>query len=256
MDSIMGAKQLGRLPNRVTRGEEPVYIRLQKTLRRQIESGQWSPGQRIPPEREIAEKYGFSLGTVRTALLNLVSDGFLYRYQGRGTFVAGTDMNPEHRRYYGMAGEFHAKETRLRIGFLDLSTLPGTERINRSLKIREEEELIRLRRLVTGPICPLIYCVSYFPRSEFAPIEELPPSRFEKIPLYLLFENLFGLPTLGNRELICAVAAAAPVAEMLEIEKGEPVLSVEMLSFTYRKRIYEYRESYCLTRDVKIVRQY
>jgi GntR family transcriptional regulator len=252
----MATKQVLKLPNKVSHGAEPVYLRLQKTLRRQIESGQWIPGQRIPPERDIATKYGFSLGTVRTALLNLVSDGFLYRFQGRGTFVAGTDMNLEHRRYYRLAGGFHGKEINLRITFLELDIVTGKTEINRCLKTKENGELIRLRRLVTNPVAPLIYCVSYFPRAEFAEIEDLPASRFEKVPLYLLFENVFGLPTLENRELIAAVPADARVAEHLRIEEGQPVLAIEMLSLTYRKRIYEYRESYCLTRDVKIVRQY
>ncbi|MFC4350333.1 FadR/GntR family transcriptional regulator [Fodinicurvata halophila] len=53
-----------------------------------IESGEFSLGQQLPSERELANLLGVARNTLRAALQQLESDGFLTRQIGRGTFVA------------------------------------------------------------------------------------------------------------------------------------------------------------------------
>ena len=78
----------------------PVYFQLQKKIKKQIEDGQWAPDESIPTERELIQTYNLSSGTVKKALLNLVNEGYLYRVQGKGTFVAGTTLRRGSLRYY------------------------------------------------------------------------------------------------------------------------------------------------------------
>ncbi|HBD09410.1 MAG TPA: hypothetical protein DCZ69_14235, partial [Syntrophobacteraceae bacterium] len=97
--SIMLRARSKKLFRQKTDGR-PMHYRLQQEIRRGIESGQWAPGSVIPPERKMAQEFGVSLGTVRTAILNLVAEGLLYRIQGKGTMVAGSKMIRESIRYY------------------------------------------------------------------------------------------------------------------------------------------------------------
>ena len=233
-----------------------MHYRLQQEIRRRIESGQWVPGSVIPPERKMAEEYAMSLGTVRTAILNLVSEGLLYRIQGKGTIVAGTRMIRENIRYYRFTGDFGRREAVPQLKFLDLTKVEGRLEINRRLKSGMTEALYRLRRLVLISKRPAVYSVSYLPCRLFAGLEEFPRSRLEKVPLYLALEDHFGLPTLSNSELISVVSAEAEAAAILCIAEGLPILAVEMLAFTYRNRPYEYRISYCLTEGRKLLRKY
>jgi GntR family transcriptional regulator len=233
-----------------------MHYRLQQEIRRRIETGQWLPGSVIPPERKMAQENGVSLGTVRTAILNLVSEGLLYRIQGKGTLVSGTRMIRENIRYYRFTEDFGKREAFPQLRFLDLSKAEGRPEISRRLKIDKAQEIYRLRRLVLISRKPVVYSVSYVPCRLFAGLEEFPRSRFEKVPLYLALEDHFGLPTLSNSELISVVPAQAEEAAMLRIEEGKSVLAVEMLAFTYRKRPYEYRISYCLTEGRKLLRRY
>jgi GntR family transcriptional regulator, transcriptional repressor for pyruvate dehydrogenase complex len=55
-----------------------------------IRLGLLSPGTRLPPERELAERLGISRSTLRQALTTLVQSGHLVSVRGRGggTFVA------------------------------------------------------------------------------------------------------------------------------------------------------------------------
>lgn len=65
----------------------PLYRQLQVALRRSIEARQVQPGDALPPERDVAVQLGVSRITVRKAFDALVSEGFLARRQGAGTFV-------------------------------------------------------------------------------------------------------------------------------------------------------------------------
>lgn len=47
----------------------------------------WTPGSRIPAERELQKRYGISRNTVRKAIGDLVDAGYLFSEVGRGTFV-------------------------------------------------------------------------------------------------------------------------------------------------------------------------
>lgn len=60
---------------------------LAEKLKSRFREGEWSPGDRLPSENEIAEEFGVSRVTVRTSLKQLESAGFVEIRQGAGTFV-------------------------------------------------------------------------------------------------------------------------------------------------------------------------
>lgn len=234
----------------------PVYLKLQTKIQSEIENGRLSPGDSIPPEKELAQMHQVSCGTVKKAILNLANEGYLYRIQGRGTFVAGTTVRRENLRYYCCFNAFGSKEARLKIKFLELKKIDGTEQINRYLKIRHNQGLYELRRLFISNKKPLIYCVSYFSQKLFLELETFQTNRFERFPLYLFLEKKYGLPTTLNRELISTVKTDEGVSKILNVTQGTSVLFIEMISFTYRKKPYEYRRSYCIADTHKFFREY
>jgi|GEM_PF-540277 len=69
--------------------EIPRYRRIIEALGRAIERGTLTPGDRLPPETELAKIFTVSLGTIQKALVHLADSGFLERSRRRGTFVAG-----------------------------------------------------------------------------------------------------------------------------------------------------------------------
>ena len=56
-------------------------------LRESILQGNFAPGQRIPPERDLALTYSVSRGSIREAIRGLVSLGILESKRGSGTYV-------------------------------------------------------------------------------------------------------------------------------------------------------------------------
>jgi GntR family transcriptional repressor for pyruvate dehydrogenase complex len=56
-------------------------------IRSSILAGEFAPGDKLPPERELAEMFGVSRPSVREALNILSSSGLVMSYQGGGTVV-------------------------------------------------------------------------------------------------------------------------------------------------------------------------
>ncbi len=67
---------------------EPMYWRIAQDLRQEIEDGKLRPGQQLPTEAELREKYGTSRNTVRDAMKWLASRAMIDSRPGQGTFVA------------------------------------------------------------------------------------------------------------------------------------------------------------------------
>jgi len=71
--------------------------RLYEEVARQIESmihEQMQPGDRLPPERELAERFGVSRSSIRDAIRRLESIGLVEPRQGSGTVVR--EVSGEH----------------------------------------------------------------------------------------------------------------------------------------------------------------
>jgi len=242
--------------NKVDGDPIPIYFKLQKILQKEIENGRWEPGAGIPPERKLAEIHKVSIGTVKKAILNLVHEGYIYRIQGKGTFVAGTALRRENMRYYRYLTDFRSQEASIKIHFLDLKKIKGIRFINQFLKIRQKQGLFELRRFFTSNGKPLIYTVSYLPQKLFPDLENFPRTRFERIPIFISLEQSYGLPTIYNRELLSVASADARVAKSLNVKQKTSLLCIEMLAYTYQDRPYEYRKSYCLTDSKKVFREW
>jgi GntR family transcriptional repressor for pyruvate dehydrogenase complex len=63
-------------------------------LREMIQDGELSPGDRLPPERDLAKLLGVSRPTLRAGIRSLTTVGILQSRQGAGTFVAEAQESP------------------------------------------------------------------------------------------------------------------------------------------------------------------
>ncbi|MDJ0387454.1 FadR/GntR family transcriptional regulator [Roseomonas sp. E05] len=63
--------------------------RLRQRLAQDLQSGRWQPGEKLPTERSLGERYGMARNTVRRALDALAAEGLIERHVGRGTFRTG-----------------------------------------------------------------------------------------------------------------------------------------------------------------------
>src|SRR5690242_20045916 len=96
----------------VKAGRGPAHAQIEEWLEAAIAAGRLAPGDRLPPERELAGKLRVSRMTLRQALASLERRGLVSRQVGRegGTFVdepklelAGLSALSDQLRRLGLA---------------------------------------------------------------------------------------------------------------------------------------------------------
>lgn len=91
-----------------------LYRQVADQLRGLIEEGEFTPGARLPPERELAEKLGISRPTVREALIVLEFEGKVRIRVGSGVYVAdAAHAKPAHIQAVQAEGPFEVLQARL-----------------------------------------------------------------------------------------------------------------------------------------------
>src|SRR5271154_6234579 len=73
--------------------EVPIGVQLAWALRTRIRDGRFTPSQRLPGLRDLAEAIGVNVNTVRAVYQRLEHEGLIDSQQGSGTFVSP----PPHR---------------------------------------------------------------------------------------------------------------------------------------------------------------
>lgn len=81
---------LKRKPDAAPRGEPNLTDRVTEILISEITSGQYKPGEVLPPEQIIADRLGVSRTVLREAVSRLKADGLVTSKQGRGLSITAT----------------------------------------------------------------------------------------------------------------------------------------------------------------------
>jgi DNA-binding LacI/PurR family transcriptional regulator len=78
-----------------------IYEEIYSDLLQQLESGTWKPGDKLPTERELAERYGVSRPTISRVMNRLRDSGQLRRVVGAGTFLVeqGLQSSALHKTF-------------------------------------------------------------------------------------------------------------------------------------------------------------
>ncbi|CAN7162458.1 FadR family transcriptional regulator [Phyllobacterium sp. LjRoot231] len=71
-----------------------LYRQVADQIRTLIENGEFAVGERLPGERELAEKLGVSRPTIREALIALEVEGFVHIRMGSGIYVTRQREKP------------------------------------------------------------------------------------------------------------------------------------------------------------------
>jgi len=92
-----------------SRSPIPLYHQLADIILEKIRSGEYSPGDRILSENELAARYGIGRPTVRQATDLLIRKRFLIRKRGSGTFVCEKHKEVDLFSLAGTTAAFHKK---------------------------------------------------------------------------------------------------------------------------------------------------
>lgn len=75
----------------------PKYVVIKESIKEKIINGSIGPHDRVPSETELSKEFDVSIITSRRALTDLFNEGFIYRVQGKGSFVSDLNNSRENR---------------------------------------------------------------------------------------------------------------------------------------------------------------
>jgi len=232
---------------RVTRPAvfSPLYRQIKGLLLKSLDQGEWKPGELIPSEIELANRFQVSQGTVRKAVDEMATENLLVRRQGKGTFVASHhDPRAQFRflRVVPDAAEPAPPQSR----FLECRRLRAPAEIARQLELRTGDAVVYLRRLLSFGGDPIVLDEIWLPGALFKGLTAERLAEY-KGPLYGLFETEYGTRMIRAEEQLRAVGADPQTAQLLSVAERSPLLLVERVSYSYGDRPVEVRRGLYVT---------
>jgi GntR family transcriptional regulator len=221
----------------------PRYFQLKEIMRERIRSGEWKPGELIPSERELSEKYGISRMTARQAITDLVNEGLFYREQGKGTFVSQRKITQQLIHLTGFTEDIRARGQRPGTKVLSAKMQPADEDTAEKLRINPGTPIFRLQRLRLADDEPLAIELSQI---SFKGCERLLEEDLEQNSLYRLLEAKYGIALMEADQELEAGLTGSEEAQLLKISVGSPVLFTRRITYTERNQPIEYAKAvYC-----------
>ncbi len=206
----------------------PLYSQLYSWLAKQIETGAWKTGDRVPPERELAEQLDVSRITARQAIDALVDSGLVYRERGRGTFVAEQKMR-DVMGFSSFSEDMRARGLTPHSQVLTQKLVEADETIQKALRINTEDPVLHLVRVRMADEIPIALQSAYINVSLCMGIEN---EDLSDRSLYSILREKYYIYPAWTEAAVEASPATAEEARFLQIEKNDPILVVKGITFT------------------------
>jgi GntR family transcriptional regulator len=214
----------------LTESSIPLYDQLGRILRRFIEEEQLKQGDRFPTEKAIAAGFGVSRLTANRAVQELISQGWLERERGRGTFVRSQHVVDLSLLSENLSlTEQFPRKAELRTDIITRKAVRPDRKLSRALGLRPDEEVVFLRRLRFVDDCPVMVCDAYLSAERFGDLGKKPLVRGS---LYVTLEEEYRLTIeRSERRVEGNEVVDSEVAELLRVPLFSPILLLTGLTF-------------------------
>lgn len=205
-------------------------------MKQLIENGEWKPGDKIPSENELCDKFEVSRMTIRQAINNLVEQGYLSRKRGIGTFVQLPKVEQKLQGMTGFTEDMLSRGMKPSSELLSFRLVLATAKIAKRLKIQEGDSVYEVRRIRLADEEPIAFEMTYLSPTLVKDINE----EILQQSLYEHLEKRLGLKLVRATQAIEASIATEEEAGHLHIPKKAPVLVMRQWSYAEDELPLEY----------------
>ena len=216
----------------------PLHVQVEELLRNMMELPEYQNGKFLPNEMELARELCISRNTLRQATNRLVYEGLLSRKKGVGTKVV-KQVDSKVQNWLSFTQEMKAKGIDVVNYDIKIVWEVPAESVRNFFNIERDTKVLKIERLRGGKDGPFVFFYSYFhPRIGLTGKED-----FTR-PLYEILREDYSVVAKISNEEISARAADAPLAKMLNMNVGEPVLKRNRYVYDPGKRPIEFNVGY------------
>jgi DNA-binding GntR family transcriptional regulator len=208
---------------------EPAYAQLVRILLGQIASGEFRPGDRLPSEAQLCERYGVSPMTVRRVINILTDQGVVIAEQGRGTFVKPMELSTATFNLDSLQ-QFFQDGSQSKVKILEARIALATERVADKLAIAVGDRTVFMRRLIYQDSHPVLLHREYVIYDPTRPIIE---TEMEITELQGLFSGGGGTDLKRGDLVIDVTSLTSDEAVLLQSEVGTPAFRLEHIFYDF-----------------------
>ena len=224
--------------------KHPLYKEVRQKLTRSLVDGEWRPGEMLPSEPRLAERYGVGISTVRAAVRELEQAKVLMRTQGKGTFVLHFDERESVHRFLNISRH----DGRSAVPHRTLLTL---ERIDAPASIAEALQLPRAgdgQKVFKFGTLVRLDATPVYHSSVFLPARLFPRLRKSLLPdgnksLYSIYQQRFNINVTRVVDALSTIPASSIVRRLCDLRPGSWVLWLQRVAFTYDDQPVEVRHN-------------
>ncbi len=226
---------------RLELGPVPLHHQVYLDLKAALDAHEWKPGEQVPTERELAERYGCSLITIRRALGELVREQRLERTRGRGTFVLHPRIDRDFEGHLSFTDEMRLRGMEPATQLIAARPESASVAVAAALALEPGSPIIYLERLRLADGEPLLLEQVNLPAERFP---GLLASDLERGSLYDLLADRYGTRVAKARELLEPILLPAREARLLRRKRGAPALLIEGIAATLDGTPVEFGRTY------------
>ncbi len=215
------------LPYLDKHGSDSLYKQLYDQLKRMIETGELTTGDRVPPERELAESLKISRITARQAIDALVKSGLVYRERGKGSFVAEPHMDSV-MGFTSFSEEMRSRGRVPSSKVLTQEIVRVDEKVQKALKLGPNDQAIHIVRLRLADDKPVALQSAYLPSTLCPGLES---QDLSSSSLYSILREKYYVHPAWTEARVEVSIATEEEALHLQVNKNDPVLIVKGLTF-------------------------
>ncbi|MBW4803740.1 GntR family transcriptional regulator [Loigolactobacillus coryniformis] len=216
---------------------DSLYAQLAEKLKTVIQT-ELNPGDKMLSERQIVAQFQVSRNTVRQALSQLETLGYVQRIHGKGTFVAQTAQQLTILgEYYSFTEQMKALGRKPKTQLLTYEIVNPSFDVLKALQLPANAAAIYLKRLRLADGIPLMLEHTYLPAQKFS---GLTADKVAHRPLYELFRTEFNEAFHFADESISATVLNEEDATFLVVPTGSAGMHLKRTTYDQKNNIIEY----------------
>ncbi len=216
----------------------PLYSQLKESIKSAIEDGILKPGDKLPTELAICEKFSLSRTVTRQAFYELMNEGYICRYKSRGTFVSQRNQqNVFFKKIMSFNDEMRMYGYTPKTELLSIEEIPCSPQIASKMAAEPGTPLIRIERLRYRDGIPVVYIDAYYMADRIPGIEQYD---IEENSLYDTLDKYYGIKVMHTKKQFFARIVEDQHAEYLQIKKKSAIQYVESVEFDQEDRLLAY----------------
>ncbi len=220
----------------------PLWVQLKNALADRIDRKLFGPDDPLPSEQTMCELFDVSRPVVRAALAGLSDEGLVTKVPRRGIFVSRPRMETNFlTSNVSVHSDLEARGHKVTSQTFEFRRAKPDEEEKRVFDLPPNGTVIRVGRIYCSDGRPITHTLISLPGHKVPEMENIDISDQS---IFQILKDRYGLVSQRAERWFTAAMPHEDVARRLEIDPGQPVISIESIAYDTNDAPLEYYRAF------------